>query len=903
MLIQHVALTDFKSYKHAEVHLAPGTVAIVGPNGAGKSSLLEAIGLVLFDCQRGTYAERLREGARKGSVVVRLISSLDDRSYDVRREFTHRATTSYVVTDVELGDRVLADGSEDVAAWLRQHLRVDESPGLSALFETTIGVAQGTFTAPFLQPASARKAIFDPLLRVDTYRAAYEALRPTQRHLHEQQRELERSIAHIQGQLLDLPQREAQLEAVHADLDEMDSAIERLEGTVADLEPRIRELEARHDRARQADEARHQAELALRHQQQRVADSREQVRRAELAQDTVSRSETGHRAYLTADTRLSELEKQREARDALSRRQATLRTEQARLKERATAAAANLERARAARSKAEALQPEVERQERLEEHLDKAKAASREAGALEKRIGRLEQQLVHHREELDDLHSQETRAQVLDEERAALEQRIAALVQESAALAEKRAVLRSDLDQILSQTQALGRAGAACPVCEQPLTPDRRQSLLGRNADHEKDLREAIDRATQRLEDVSEEKDHCQRDLRHIQASLRAAPSAGELSRARERHKQTADELEHARHDRQAMGDPATRVAELRSALQQLGDPRAVQRAALETARDATRASSQLGSLNERLAALDEEIDRVQIALASHAELDAAVRQAQREREQHRGDHETFLSSRGAALELPERRRQLQDQQAELQDLSASHEKAVQAAQEAQAAYDPEELQRVRDDVRDARDDLAAARARHEALNEQRTTLQERIRELAKLRDEVGAQQQALRESHATSELLAFLRDLLRDAGPLVTQRLIRRISHQAAIIYGELMGQADGRLVWQDDYGLSLDLGEEQRGYEQLSGGERMAAALAIRMALLRETSAVDIAFFDEPTAHLDDQRRESLAERIMGVRGFSQLFVISHDDTFERAAQSYVRVWRDARGSHAET
>ncbi|MGC9359126.1 MAG: hypothetical protein ACP5G7_01975, partial [Anaerolineae bacterium] len=450
---------------------------------------------------------------------------------------------------------------------------------------------------------------------------------------------------------------------------------------------------------------------------------------------------------------------------------------------------------------------------------------------------------------------------------------------------------------------ALGQAGATCPVCEQPLPSERRQSLLGRNASHEERLREAMDRAAQRARDISEQKKQRQKSLHQVQASLRMAPSAGELSRAQERYSQTADELEQARRDRQAMGNPAARVTELHSALQELGDPRAAQQAALETAQDAAAASSKLSSLRERLSALEDEIAGVESALSSHAGLDEAMRQAQREREQHRRDHEAYLSSREAARELPERRLQLQAQEAKLEELAANHETAVQAAMTARAAYDPEEHRRVQDGIRDARDDLAAARARREALNEQRSSLQERLRELARLREEVDTQQQELRESHATSELLAFLRDLLRDAGPLVTQRIIRRISHQAAIIYGELMGQADGRLVWQEDYGLSLDLGEEQRSYEQLSGGERMAAALAIRMALLRETSAVDIAFFDEPTAHLDDQRRESLAERIMGIRGLSQLFVISHDDTFERAAQSYVRIWRDARGSHAET
>jgi exonuclease SbcC len=64
--------------------------------------------------------------------------------------------------------------------------------------------------------------------------------------------------------------------------------------------------------------------------------------------------------------------------------------------------------------------------------------------------------------------------------------------------------------------------------------------------------------------------------------------------------------------------------------------------------------------------------------------------------------------------------------------------------------------------------------------------------------------------------------------------------------------------------------------------------------LALLREMSSIDIAFFDEPTANLDEVRREQLARQILNVRGFRQLFVISHDDTFQQLTQNLIRVAR---------
>jgi hypothetical protein len=46
---------------------------------------------------------------------------------------------------------------------------------------------------------------------------------------------------------------------------------------------------------------------------------------------------------------------------------------------------------------------------------------------------------------------------------------------------------------------------------------------------------------------------------------------------------------------------------------------------------------------------------------------------------------------------------------------------------------------------------------------------------------------------------------------------------------------------------------------------------------------------------ANLDDHRRDNLAEQILNVKEFSQLFVISHEDTFEGDAKHVVRVVKE--------
>ena len=191
-----------------------------------------------------------------------------------------------------------------------------------------------------------------------------------------------------------------------------------------------------------------------------------------------------------------------------------------------------------------------------------------------------------------------------------------------------------------------------------------------------------------------------------------------------------------------------------------------------------------------------------------------------------------------------------------------------------------------------------------ERLRLQRSQLDEGQAEIERLTG-VQAELDATRAEHAelveVQALLEHLRHVLRDAGPKITQALVEVISVQAARLYAEVMADHSARLRWTDDYEILLMTSGRERTFKQLSGGEQMAAALAVRLALLREVSAVDIAFFDEPTANLDDHRRDNLAEQILRVKGFSQLFVISHDDTFERATDNVVRVVKENGVSRA--
>jgi exonuclease SbcC len=222
----------------------------------------------------------------------------------------------------------------------------------------------------------------------------------------------------------------------------------------------------------------------------------------------------------------------------------------------------------------------------------------------------------------------------------------------------------------------------------------------------------------------------------------------------------------------------------------------------------------------------------------------------------------------------------------------AAHTRAVDEHARAQAAFDGAALARVTERAEALAGELARATQELQYLQQQIVERERTITQGEALLGDLAA----ARTEHATlndlAQMLQLFRDTIKEAGPYVMAALLRQISVAANRIFGEIMGDRSAQLAWQDDYEIVLRCAGQERHFAQLSGGEQMSAALAVRLALLRSLSRLDIAFFDEPTQNMDDERRTNLAEQVRRVHGFDQLVIISHDDTFEQGLDSVIHL-----------
>jgi exonuclease SbcC len=901
MLITRVELQNTKSYLEDAVTFAEGTNAICGENGAGKSTLLEAIGFALFDYLPYKQDDFVREGEKTATITVSFISNQDGREYQVVRRCG--GSSDYYVYDPEIGARVVSSKA-DVSDWLKDHLGVEPTADLTALFRDAVGVPQGLLTAAFLQTPAQRKPIFDKLLQVDEYEQVWKTLRDTSGYLKDKIAESDKAIAGLAAEVKRLPDQRRRVGSLQADITQIDA---RLAALGTDLAAAVAQRDALEAVQKELDDLNRQAErLAERLQgiDEQLATAEKAVTEAEAARAAVEASRAGHQAYEAAQDELAALEEDRKHRDDLRGEQAEQRTSLAQAQERLKRLEADLAEVEQAQASMAALQPQVERQAQAEAAL---KTAQEQVHALEL----AQAQADGRRPQLDDLWSRLETVEAGLVEAGRLETELGQARQEGEEkrqaltdLTAGQAALKAERDRLAEQTGTLETTEAAtCPVCEQPLTAEHRADLLARNRERLGELKAQIKGLSDEIRAAQEANRALEEQVTGMEADLRDLPRPADRSDLAGQ----AAELERALAGAQARieelaGSP-DEAARLAGELAELADPRRRYDSLSGKAQHRTALEAQWESENHAAGALAASLDEIERALVPFADLDTRLDAGRAALRQHEADHRRHLENAQVAADLDARRGRVENLQDQLAALSAERDAAQARAAQVAAGFDPAALAAARRRA----DDLQTERARQEgALDRLRQELADTEREVEALEasaQTLVAEQSALAGRQALLAVTEFIRGVVKQAGPYVTRRLVQQVSLEAARLYAEVMADYTGRLGWNEEYEITLEKDGRERGFQQLSGGEQMAAALAVRLALLRELSSIDVAFFDEPTSNLDMTRRDSLADQILAVKGFSQLFVISHDDTFERVTNNVVRVTKENGVSKIES
>ncbi|HEX8652224.1 MAG TPA: SMC family ATPase [Pyrinomonadaceae bacterium] len=656
-------------------------------------------------------------------------------------------------------------------------------------------------------------------------------------------------------------------------------SIAALEPLIVEQEELERERERLRDLRAQAISARErltQLDVELEHLRAQHTQTRERIREAERgsgAQERVAQLESDR---LDVETTLSRMERA------------------------ATSAGHLQDQRKDAEREALRLQREVARHEKEIADLEKLSERAAEAAQLVARESDLTERLAHLRAEItrDEKFQREVKGglcPILSErclnigEGQTLEDYFTGQFATNRAQLKAMEKERAELSVAVREAREAEKHLSRLESAEHQLKSERkllaeRQGTLARL---ERELAALPDASRERLQQLKFQLFGIDAELKdQREAALRFA----ELQPLQQRLKEIEQEGKRRKEERDGVAAAAEAVTTLEkdieetdARLRRLKDPRASAASLRAEAESAPARQAELSGATDALRALEEQSRTLNRQLEQYKGLDTQWEEARERRDRTAPAHHEYVASESLAAQLPAREAELARAEEQAARGALEAENARREHETATHAYDREQHNLERAGLAQARERGAATSAQLEAARVRESSLGAEIERLREVRDQMREEFRAKERLEELNEATDFIRDILKQAGPLVTESYLYNISIEANQLFREITGEAGRALRWSRDYEIILEEEGHERSFPNLSGGEQMAAALSIRLALLKQLSDIRLAFFDEPTVNMDQERRERLAQQIGQVQHFDQLFVISHDDTFE--------------------
>ena len=305
-----------------------------------------------------------------------------------------------------------------------------------------------------------------------------------------------------------------------------------------------------------------------------------------------------------------------------------------------------------------------------------------------------------------------------------------------------------------------------------------------------------------------------------------------------------------------------------------------------------------------RLEAVERGIATESAALAVHAGLEEAVRTAGEELERFQKDRDAYIANQKAAEELDQRLDTLAKYETRLQALTAELAAKRDELAGLQTIYQASEHQDARTKQGLLVSAIATLKADLANLDKDIARLTGEIAALTLIAGEIALKIAEIERLKEQGELVKFLRSqVFKNVSSQLSERFREEISFRADRIYRSI-AESDEELFWGENYQVVLkDMSDgviRERTDDQLSGGQMMSAVVALRLALL-QTIGARIAFFDEPTSNLDQERRENLARAFRAIdvgqeevteHWYDQLFLVSHDVSFTEITDQTIQL-----------
>ncbi len=228
MIIESIAMKNFKSHRDTKIEFNTGISIIMGDNGAGKSSILEAVSFALFKQHSGKKIEQLIRvdrqnpaGQNKMSVELEFTSS--GRTYKVLRERGKSTSKAKIEIKEENRFQTLSIGDKQVTDDVQALLEMDGDLFLNAVY-----VRQGEIANLVNKTPAEKKQVIGKLLGIESLEKAWKNMLPLMNQYETQKIKLDSKLEDLDGLNDEINVKKNEKNALNQYIHELSQKLEKI---------------------------------------------------------------------------------------------------------------------------------------------------------------------------------------------------------------------------------------------------------------------------------------------------------------------------------------------------------------------------------------------------------------------------------------------------------------------------------------------------------------------------------------------------------------------------------------------------------------------------------------------------------------------------------------------------
>ena len=907
MIFTKLKLNNFKSHKNTIIGFDKGISVIVGENGAGKSTILEGISFALFKQHTAKKIDDLvRNNANSMSVELEFISN--NKEYKIVREKKSNLKSSiYTKTSADGGFVHICSGDKEVNEEIRQILDID-----SDLFLNAIYIRQGEIAELVDKTPAEKKLLIAKLLGIDSLETAWKNLLPFIN-------DYENKLSELKGKLFNSSELKEEHSKKKEELSNLKKRGLELEEQIEDVTSSLKEISAS-KRDMEREKEIHENQLhnleteqnnlsKLEENKRSIQENLDKIREAEEQISRLEKYVSKLDVYLDFEKSVISIQNLKEDEKRIEDKLDSINTQKSIVSDKKMEykkfLASDEEIAKLDNRKVQ-YEKELATMAKLEQDKkDLLKAIESERNDIENFYSKSKDQLEDNGlsqevlDEIDDFnHLEDATNKFIDE----ISQKIEDISNDIITKNEDIVVFKQNIKSAKKPLGELEGVDNKCPTCQSELDSKRKLQLIQQYeteiadntkliAQHEEDVRlltknkESFKSKLLKIEELSKNIIEYKQKFTHLEKELVKLNKIDEGLESKEFISNKLGELilviakeKTKRENYQASYDAYNQA-----------------KGALEVLGDQTEAQYKLKQVKNEIDAHVKKIKRA-IEQDPHLTGDISASELQDRISDLKQKNEEYNQLKGFIQNKQNLMTQLDSIKEEI-GVSINQVEITKNKIEA-SVYDKEKYENIiyRHEMYERK---------HNSFTNELSELKGRAREsiayLNDLAEKIQMSNKFQQEYNDVSDYIGLLKYIRELYGKNGIQKDLRNISRPLIQKYTkEFFNEFNfnySDLTLDEDYDVTVYGPEGESSMTMVSGGEKIAIALALRLGITQAMSKgeLDTILLDEPTIHLDSSRRHELINLLKDMSLLPQMIIVTHESQLENAADNLIKVEKE--------